>query len=128
MDDATLVSDIECIDNLARDRHRLRRWHWPPHDAIGERRPLDQLHHQRVVLDAVDGGDIRMIEGGEDLRLAREARQPGRIRGQGGRDQLDRNVASELGVGGAIHLAHGTLAEFGAEAVVGDRVRHGGEW
>ena len=38
----------------------------PLRDPIGERRPFDQLHDQRVqaagILEAVDRGDVRMIE------------------------------------------------------------------
>ena len=30
----------------------------------------------------------------------------------------------ELGVGGAIDLAHSALTEFGADAIVGDGIRH----
>ena len=47
VDDATLVSGIEGVDNLTRDREGLGRWHWAAHDAIGERRTFDQFHHKR---------------------------------------------------------------------------------
>ena len=50
--------------------------------------------------------DVRMIERGEHLRFALEARQAlGVVRERVGQD-LDRDVASELRVAGAIHLAH----------------------
>ena len=42
-------------------------------------RSLDELEHQRVcavrLLEAVDGSDVRMIQRGEDLRFASEARE-----------------------------------------------------
>jgi hypothetical protein len=55
------------------DRHRSRG------QPIRERRALDQLENQRArragVLDAVDGGDVRMIDRREQLCLAREPRE-----------------------------------------------------
>jgi hypothetical protein len=92
-------------------------------DPLGERRPLHQLHDQRAILDAVDRGDVGMIERGQHLRLAREARHPRRVAGEIFGDQLDRDFASELAVGGAIHLAHGALTELGRDAIVRDRFR-----
>ena len=49
---------------------------------VGKRRALDQFEHQaerrvgRLIgrFDAVDGADVRVIQRGEDLRLAPEAR------------------------------------------------------
>ena len=47
---------------------------------IGERRPVDELQHERrarrsAVLEAVDRGDVRMVQRGQHLRFALEARQ-----------------------------------------------------
>ena len=51
----------------------------PVRDAIGERRPFDQLHHQRAdaagFLEAVDLRDVRVIERREHLRFALEPRE-----------------------------------------------------
>ena len=48
--------------------------------AIGQRLALDQLEDQRAhavgLLEAVDRGDVGMIERREHARLALEARQP----------------------------------------------------
>ena len=53
----------------------------PLRDAIGERRPLDQLHHERDarrrdLFEAVDLRDVRMVQRGEDFGFALEPRQP----------------------------------------------------
>ena len=50
--------------------------------------------------------DVRMVQGGERARLALESREPvGVAREQSGRI-FDCDVTAELGVVGAIHLAH----------------------
>ena len=89
-----------------------------------ERLALDQLHREEVdavrFLDRVDGDDARVIEGGERLGLAPEALQPLRARGHRGGQHLERHVAPELRVGGAVHLAHSARADGGGDAVVGE--------
>src|SRR4030095_13869979 len=74
MDDPLLVRRFERLGDLTRDRERLLDWQGTLGDAILERGPLDQLEHQRLgrgrILDAVDRSDVRMIERGEELRLA----------------------------------------------------------
>ena len=63
------------------------------------------------LLDAVDGGDVGMIQRGEDLGFALEARQPiGVVRERFGQD-LDRDVAIQLRVARAIDLAHPACAD-----------------
>jgi hypothetical protein len=58
------------------------------------------------LFEPVDGGDVAVVEGGEQLRLPPEAREAlgiaGHLRGQ----HLDGHVAPELRVRGAVHLAH----------------------
>ena len=68
-----------------------------------------------------------MVELGEELRLALEAREALPVLGEGRGQDLDRDVALELGVGRAVDLAHAALAELGgdlvgAEAGAGARV------
>jgi hypothetical protein len=55
-------------------------------------------------------------------RLALEALQALAVLDEGGGQDLDRHVAAELGVVGAIDLAHPALAELGGDAIVGDRL------
>ena len=51
------------------------------------------------LFEAVDRRDVRMIERGEDFRLALEAREPIGIAGDRGRQDLDRDLPLQLGVG-----------------------------
>jgi len=66
---------------------------------------------------------------GQDLRFPLESSKPLGVLGKRCRKDLDRNLSIELGVGGAIDLAHATGAQggddlVGAEAGAG-RERHG---
>ena len=84
--------------------------------TVGQRRAVDELEHERRsaarrFLEAVDRGDVRMIQRGEDLRLALEPRERDRDRRRRLRQDLHRDVAAELRVACAIHLAHATGAE-----------------
>ncbi len=130
MDDACLVRGFQRRSDLLGERQRVAERHGPLGDALRERLPLDQLEHERMrgaaVFEAVDGGDVRMIERREHLRFATESRQPVGIADDGVRQQLQRDVALQLGVSSAIHLAHGARAE-GADDVVGTEPGAGGQ-
>ncbi len=62
-----------------------------------------------------------MVERGEGLGLALEAREALGIARHVGGQHLERDVASELRVGRAIDLAHSAGADGGGDAVVGER-------
>ena len=62
------------------------------------------------------------LSDGQKLRLAAEAGQPlGILRHLGG-EHLEGDLAPELRVGGAVHLAHAAGAERGGDAVVRERL------
>ncbi len=65
-----------------------------------------------------------MIERSQDLRFALEAREPLGIEGEAVRQDLERDVALERRVVGAVHLAHAACAKrgqnlVGAESIAG---------
>jgi hypothetical protein len=95
---------------------------WPLRDPDRQGRSLDQLQHQRPravgFLDAVDGGDVRVVEAGEDLRFPLEPREPIRLSREGVGQDLQRDLAVELGVGGLPDQAHAPLADEGGHVVV----------
>ena len=64
-----------------------------------------------ALFDPVDRADVRMVERREHPRFALEAGQPVGIRGEGTRQNLERDVAPELRVARAIHLAHAARPE-----------------
>ena len=59
---------------------------WPLSDAIRERRAFDEFEHECLraigVLEAIDCGDVRVIERGQNFSLPLEARKPVGITGE----------------------------------------------
>ena len=86
-------------------------------DHRGKMLPVDQFHHDRVAFDPVNRRDIRMIERRERLRFARKAQESVCVLREKLRQHLDRDVAIELGVPGAIDLAHPPGAQGGDDLV-----------
>ena len=86
MDDALRVRGFERLGNLPRDGQRVVERNRPARDALGERRSLDHLEHERRRmigrLEAVDGRDVGMIERRQQIRFPREARQALRVAGE----------------------------------------------
>ena len=99
-------------------------WDWPFADPVSQRWPLHQLQHQCpravLLLDAIDGGDARMVQTGENLRLPLEPGEPIRISRKRLGQDLQRDLPVQLGIGGLIDLAHAPLADEGGHVVVGD--------
>jgi hypothetical protein len=90
-------------------------------DLLGERDSLDEFQHQTAntttFLNPVNGADVRVIQRRENARLALEARQPAGILSDGVGKHLDCDVASELRVVRAIHVAHAAAADQRANHV-----------
>jgi hypothetical protein len=78
--------------------------------------PVDQLHHEHVpgggLLEAVDLGDVRVIQERERLRLASEARETIGVEGKGRGQELERHLAIQASVTDAVHFAHSADAEW----------------
>ena len=75
------------------------------------RKWADRAVVERRALEAVDVGDVRVVEGRQQLRLALEAGEPLGILREVGGQHLDGDVAAEPGVARSIHLAHAAGAE-----------------
>ncbi len=121
MDDAPVVRLLEGLGDLPGDLQGLVDGHAAPLQPLGEVLARDELEDQERLavglLEAVDGRDLRMVEGGEELRLAPEASQPlGVLPDLGGQD-LDRHLAAQLRVGGPVHLAHTPGAQWGEDSI-----------
>ena len=124
MDDPLLVRGFEGVRDLRSDRERLVDGDRPADDPISERRALDQLHHQRVyavgVFEPVDLRDVRMIERREHLRFSPEAGEAIGIVGDGGQQDLDRDLAIERRVAGLVDLAHPARADSRRDLIRAD--------
>ena len=124
MDDALLVRRGQALRDLQRDVERLAHRQGAVGQPLPQRLPLEQLHHcvddGGFAAEIVDGEDVRMRERRHCLGLSLEAGHRGRIAGERGGQDLDRDIAIKLGVVGAIHLAHAAGAE-GRHNLVLDR-------
>ena len=122
VDHPRLMRRFEGLGDLLRYWQRLVQGDRPLRDPVGEGRAFDQLQHQCPrplgFLDAVDGGDVRVVEAGEDLGLPREPGEPIWISREGVGEDLQGDLAIELRVGGLPDLAHPALAEEGGDVVV----------
>ena len=105
-------------------------------DGLRQRRPVDQFHHQRkyaaVILESVNLGDVWVIQRSEDARFPCEADQAFRVGNERRGQDLDGDVAPELGIPRAIDLAHTACAErlkdfVRAESCAGSE-RQGVDW
>src|SRR5439155_5488649 len=110
MHDPLLVSGFERLGNLPGDVDRRIDGNWSSLHRLGKVFPFYEFHDERTnaagFLEAVDVRDVGVVERGQRLRLAREARQPVGVGREVIREDLDRDVAIEFAVAGAIDLAH----------------------
>ena len=115
VDDALVVRVLERVGHLPRDGQRFVERNRPAADALRQRRAFDQFHHQRAdwagFFQAVDGRDVRMIERRQELGFALEAGHALGIAGEGLGQDLQRDVAIEASVAGAVDFAHAAGAE-----------------
>ena len=128
MDDALFVRGFERLRDLFRDGQRLVEGKTdgsgrtrPTSDQLREVVALDQFHHEGghapAFFQPVDGGDVGMIQRREDFRFALKACEPLSILGDRRRQDLDRDLAFQLGVGGPIYLAHPAFADLRGDFV-----------
>jgi hypothetical protein len=121
VDDPFLMRRIERGGDLSGNSESLGDGQRPARQPICERWALDQLEDERrhaiTFFQSVDRADVGMVERGEQPRLAREAHAPFRIGCELRRQDLDRDVAPELGVARPIDLAHAARAKRGDKGV-----------
>ena len=82
------------------------------HGALGGF-AFDELHDEGAVFDAVDGGDVGVVERGQDFGFALEAGHALGVVAEGGRQDLDGDVALEFGVAAAVDLTHASFTQQG---------------
>ena len=130
MDDALLVRGIQGLGDLTRDRQGVFQRNRATSDPIGQGVALDQLEDQRVglaaVLESINRRDVWMVERRQHLRLPAEAGEALRLQRECRSNHFQRDVAIELGIARAIHLAHAAGAERG-ENLIRAEARAGSE-
>jgi hypothetical protein len=71
-----------------------------------------------VLVNIVDGADVRMVQRGSGARLALEALHRLPVLRVFLRQEFQRHVAAELGVLGFVHHTHATAAELFEHAIM----------
>ena len=112
MDPRKLPSLRERRGDLCSELQNLSDWKRPFGQAVGERLPGDQFHHQvaRFVFaaDVVERADVRVVQLRDRAGFALETLPQVGTRGEMCRQDLDGDVALEPAVPGAVHLTHAT--------------------
>jgi hypothetical protein len=119
--DSPVVRRFERLENLPGNGQGFVNRHGPLLDAISDRRPFDHFHDERLdalsLLETVHVRDIRMIQGGEDLRFALKPSEAVCVRGKGIRQHFQGVFALERRVPRAPDLTHPAAAERSADLV-----------
>ena len=68
--------------------------------------PAHAGHDVDVFFEAVNGGNVRMIQRRQDLRFAFEPRQPVGVERKGVWEDLERDLAVQPGIARAVDLTH----------------------
>ena len=100
---------------------RLVDWKRSLRDSIGQRRPLDELHHQGLHsvsrFKAVDDRDVGMVQRGKDLCLSLEPSETLGISRERVSERLQGIVPFERAVVRSPDLAHATSSEEGSHLI-----------
>ena len=109
MDDALFVGRLEGVRDPRSDFERFVYRYGTACNPRSERFSRDELEHEVVrglgLLHTVDRSDVRVVERGEDFRLALESSQPLRVLGELIGQDFDRDIPAELCVPGSIDLS-----------------------
>jgi hypothetical protein len=123
VDDASFVRRVERVGQLTRNADRFVDGHAAGSGCkpIGQRRAIDQLHddraHRREFFEAVDLGDVRVVERPQCLGFACEPRQALGVVRDRVRQHFDRDVAIQPRVARSIHFPHSAFAYLGEDGV-----------
>jgi len=83
-----------------------------------------------VLAHVIEHTDVRVVQSGDSLRFALEARATVRVGADFGRQDLDGDRAVEARIAGFVDLAHPTRADGGEDLIRAEantnRERHGG--
>src|SRR5262249_47805605 len=85
-------------------------------DSIGERLSIDEFEDDAAgvcrFLQSIDRSDVRMVQGREHFGLATKAPKPFRVARERIWQHFDRDVALQLRIARAIHLAHAARTDL----------------
>jgi hypothetical protein len=121
VDDALGVGGGEAASGLCGEGERLARREGATTQAGAERRAVEDLRDDEgasvLGADVEDGDDVDVRESGGGPRLALEALQATVVARDSFGQDLERDLAAEAGVAGAVDLAHASCAQSGDDFV-----------
>jgi hypothetical protein len=125
MDEALVVRRVQRLRHLPEDGDcALRLERSLLGEKLGQIRALDVPHGQEeqpfLLARLQDGDDVRVVEGGGDPRLAQETLTKPLILGELGGNHLERDLAPEPRVFGAVDRAHPPTADERLDSVPGE--------
>ena len=124
------MGEAQRLGDLARDLDRVARGEAAGARQVGEFFGLDQLHGVAGLAgdraDVVHRDDAGVGKAGRGARLALEAVDRVGIGAVAEEQDLEGDLAFEVGVPGAVDLAHAAVAEFGAQLVATEAARAAG--
>ena len=119
MDDRLCVRGFQRARDLFHYGESLDNRYRTLRDPVCQRWTFDQFHHDRrnavAFLEPVDDRDIGMAQTRQNLGFPLESGQTIRVGGDSRRKNLDRDLAFEIRVGGAIYLSHPTYTDPGVD-------------
>ncbi len=118
------VSSIQCVRNLDSERQDQFGVQWPTTNAMLQGQSIQKLHRDEglsvLVINLVDGADIRMIQCGRSLGFALKAGECLRVFGYIVGQELESHKAIEFDILGLIDDTHPAAAQLLDDAVVRD--------
>ena len=115
MDDTRRMRGRQRSRDLRRDVEDGIDGQWFAHEPRAKRFPIHQREHEGAaavaLFDPVYRRDVRVVERRQQARFPFEACQPIGIVRERRRQDLDRDVAPQARIAGAIHVAHPAGAE-----------------
>ena len=115
MDDAFLMRFFERVCDLLRDGDRFVHTDGASAEPLSKIVAGHEFHHEADgsvrFLEAINGGDVRMVEGGENLGLATESADAIGVLREGRGQHLDGDFASQFRITRAEDFAHAAGAD-----------------
>jgi len=124
VDDPLLVGHLQGDGDLVGERENFVERERTARKSLRQVFALDQLQYEHlfaiVAFDAVDGGDVGVIQRCQQSGFAFEASEAVWVCGKRVGQKFQRDVAGQLVVTRAVHLAHATGTDFVDYVVVCD--------
>ena len=124
VDDAAGMRGVEGVGDLDPELEHAVERQRPARDLVLQRAAVEQFHDDEllalVLADVVDRADVRVVERRGDARLAAEPFERLGVGGEIGGQELQRDLAAETNVLGAVDHAHAAGAEPLEDLVMAD--------